>query len=265
MRSIGTPAEEGGGGKIELLEQRWIRRATRCRDGRTRPGRRGRAQPYRRVARHIQYKGKSAHAAAYPERGVNAADAFTIAQVAIGLLRQQLPSSRAGTRHDDPRRRGAQRHPGAHRRSLVCASRDTGRTGPGRGQGHGAASRPARWHRLRARGHPREQTVCGVPRRRSRSRVVRATATRLGRRFAMGTGSTDDRASTDMGNVSQTLPAIHPYIGIDSLPAAEPSARIRRATFGPQPEQRSHTAARPCRDRRHAASRTRIRHRLLGE
>jgi metal-dependent amidase/aminoacylase/carboxypeptidase family protein len=35
----------------------------------------------------------AAHAAAYPELGVNAADAFTIAQVAIGLLRQQLPAS----------------------------------------------------------------------------------------------------------------------------------------------------------------------------
>jgi len=43
----------------------------------------------------------------------------------------------------------------------------------------------------------------------------------LGRQFA----SADDparrmnRASTDMGNVSHVVPAIHPYIGIDSLPA----------------------------------------------
>ncbi len=28
-----------------------------------------------------------------------------------------------------------------------------------------------------------------------------------------------NRASTDMGNVSQVVPAIHPYIGIGSLPA----------------------------------------------
>lgn len=28
-----------------------------------------------------------------------------------------------------------------------------------------------------------------------------------------------NRASTDMGNVSQVLPSIHPYIGIGSLPA----------------------------------------------
>ena len=48
-----------------------------------------------------------------------------------------------------------------------------------------------------------------------------ANAEGIGRRFA----TPDDparrmnRASTDMGNVSQVLPAIHPYIGIDSLPA----------------------------------------------
>jgi metal-dependent amidase/aminoacylase/carboxypeptidase family protein len=28
-----------------------------------------------------------------------------------------------------------------------------------------------------------------------------------------------NRASTDMGNVSQLVPAIHPYVGIGSLPA----------------------------------------------
>ena len=52
-----------------------------------------RARPFAVSHSHIEYTGKSAHAAAYPERGINAADAFTIAQVAIGLLRQQLPSS----------------------------------------------------------------------------------------------------------------------------------------------------------------------------
>jgi metal-dependent amidase/aminoacylase/carboxypeptidase family protein len=51
--------------------------------------------------------------------------------------------------------------------------------------------------------------------------IYRRNAEAVGRRFpelgpvlARGTGS------TDMGNVSQVLPAIHPAIGIDSLPAA---------------------------------------------
>ena len=52
-----------------------------------------RAEPFAVDHQHISYRGTTAHAAAYPELGVNAADAFTIAQVAIGLLRQQLPAS----------------------------------------------------------------------------------------------------------------------------------------------------------------------------
>ena len=39
----------------------------------------------------VRYTGREAHASAAPWEGVNAQDALTVAQVAIGLLRQQLP------------------------------------------------------------------------------------------------------------------------------------------------------------------------------
>ena len=38
----------------------------------------------------VTYEGRPAHASAAPERGINAADAQTIAQTSIGLLRQHL-------------------------------------------------------------------------------------------------------------------------------------------------------------------------------
>src|SRR5207253_9005467 len=38
----------------------------------------------------VYYHGKAAHASAFPEHGVNAADALTVAQTAIGLLRQHI-------------------------------------------------------------------------------------------------------------------------------------------------------------------------------
>ena len=40
-----------------------------------------------------RYKGKAAHFAAFPELGINAADALTVAQVAIGLLRLHIKST----------------------------------------------------------------------------------------------------------------------------------------------------------------------------
>jgi amidohydrolase len=90
---LGTPAEEGGGGKILLLDRgafEGLHAAMMIHPG---PADAARAEPFAVDHQHISYRGTTAHAAAYPELGVNAADAFTIAQVAIGLLRQQLPAS----------------------------------------------------------------------------------------------------------------------------------------------------------------------------
>src|ERR1700729_872077 len=90
IRVIGTPAEEGGGGKIPMLE-------TGCFDDlafammiHPRPADAVYARPRAVAHFDVSYRGIASHAGAYPHLGRNAADAFTIAQVAIGLLRQQL-------------------------------------------------------------------------------------------------------------------------------------------------------------------------------
>ena len=43
---------------------------------------------------HVHYTGKEAHACAFPECGINAADAFTVAQTAVGLLRHHNHSTK---------------------------------------------------------------------------------------------------------------------------------------------------------------------------
>src|SRR5919108_666191 len=50
-----------------------------------------RAHPDNLAVSHflVRYQGYAAHASSWPQLGVNAADALTVAQVAIGLLRQQ--------------------------------------------------------------------------------------------------------------------------------------------------------------------------------
>ena len=59
-----------------------------------------------------------------PQLGINAADAFTVAQVAIGLLRQHLRAGRSGARHRHARRRRRQHRARAHRRAAGwCAPR----------------------------------------------------------------------------------------------------------------------------------------------
>ena len=92
---FGTPAEEGGGGKVYMLERGafdGVHAAMMVHPG---PVDVAEARPFAVSHMLVRYRGQATHAAAYPDRGVNAADAFTIAQVAIGLLRQQLlPSTR---------------------------------------------------------------------------------------------------------------------------------------------------------------------------
>jgi metal-dependent amidase/aminoacylase/carboxypeptidase family protein len=63
--------------------------------------------------------------------------------------------------------------------------------------------------------------------------VYTQRAERLGRRFSTGADSLMNRASTDMGNVSQVIPAIHPYIGIDSLPAVNHQPEFAAAAASP--------------------------------
>src|SRR5438874_6382792 len=87
---FGTPAEEGGGGKIKMLEAGAF-------DGvhaamMVHPAPLDIVELPIIAADHfdVYYTGKEAHASSSPEVGINAADALTIAQTAIGLLRQHI-------------------------------------------------------------------------------------------------------------------------------------------------------------------------------
>src|ERR1700692_2512153 len=87
---LGTPAEEVGGGKGLLLNAGVfddLSLAVMVHPG---PVDIAAARSLTLSAVRVTYRGKVAHASAAPFLGVNAADAVTVAQVAIGLLRQQL-------------------------------------------------------------------------------------------------------------------------------------------------------------------------------
>ncbi len=88
---LGTPAEEGGGGKILMAEQgafAGVHLAMMVH-----PWSSERLEATCLAVDHfdVTFSGHEAHASGAPWKGVNAADAMVIAQVAIGLMRQQLP------------------------------------------------------------------------------------------------------------------------------------------------------------------------------
>jgi metal-dependent amidase/aminoacylase/carboxypeptidase family protein len=75
-----------------------------------------------------------------------------------------------------------------------------------------------------------------------------ANARDLGRPFTdPGAGTRMNRASTHMGNISLRLPAIHPYLGIDSLPASTTSPSSPRTAPDRPPIGPSWTAPSPWR------------------
>ena len=87
---LGTPAEEAGGGKALLLKAGTfddIAATVMLHPGPIDIAARAR---WRCPRSTVTYLGREAHAAVAPYLGINAADAITVAQVAIGLLRQQF-------------------------------------------------------------------------------------------------------------------------------------------------------------------------------
>jgi amidohydrolase len=97
VRLLGCPAEEGGGGKIKLLEAgafNDVDAALMAHPGLEREtpnGPRGVAYGTCSAATGFQatFQGKAAHAGAMPWMGVNALDAASLTYTAVGLLRQQ--------------------------------------------------------------------------------------------------------------------------------------------------------------------------------
>ncbi len=95
LKAIGTPAEEHGGGKALMLERGVFAGVALAmmvhpvQAGLTYNPAGTSAQAVGRY--RATFRGHASHAAAAPHLGVNAADAATITQVAVGLLRQQIP------------------------------------------------------------------------------------------------------------------------------------------------------------------------------
>jgi amidohydrolase len=91
VRVLGTPAEEGGGGKIFMLERGAFNGVHAAMMIHPWPVERLTGACLAVAHFDVHFGGKEAHASAAPWEGVNALDAMTIAQVSLGLLRQQLP------------------------------------------------------------------------------------------------------------------------------------------------------------------------------
>jgi amidohydrolase len=216
----GTPAEEGGGGKIELLDRGAFAGLDLAMMAHPAPVDVAEAEPFAVSHSHVTFTGEAAHAAAYPEEGVNAADAFTIAQVAVGLLRQQLPST--------VRVHGVMTNGGEAPNAIPARTEGRWYVRAESLEQLGATEDKVwRCFQAGALATGCDLEICPESKPYAEFRTdepaLRAyvrNAERLGRTFELDSPARRmNRASTDMGNVSQVVPAIHPYVGIGSLPS----------------------------------------------
>jgi amidohydrolase len=87
---VGTPAEEDGGGKIVMLDAGVFDDVALAMMAHPAPVDVGAPRPLALAEWEVRYLGTPSHSAMAPHLGVNAADALTVAEVAIGVGRQHL-------------------------------------------------------------------------------------------------------------------------------------------------------------------------------
>ncbi|MCX5202979.1 M20 family metallopeptidase [Streptomyces sp. NBC_00237] len=211
VRVLGTPAEESGGGKALLLDAGAFDGVDAAMMIHPCPFDVADFHSYAMGSLDVTYTGKSAHAAMNPQDGRNAADALTVAQVALGLLRQHLPgdwkvhgiTTEAGTALNAIPERAhagyALRTPSAPElRELRARVEDCFRAGALATGCEVDLAQPSPDY-LEFRSDPGLVTLWT------------ANARALGRPEPEVRGPF---ASTDMGNVSHVVPSIHPVLNI---------------------------------------------------
>jgi amidohydrolase len=237
VRLLGTPAEEGGGGKVLLLERGAFDGVHGAMMVHPAPAEAAQMQALARARIEASYKGRAAHAAMFPQEGTNAADAMVVAQVALGLLRQQL-------------------HPGEQVHGVVTNAGDAPQVIPDRSAAIYLARAPqtSQLDDLLRRvyacfeagavatgseltiGESALRYTHFTPHAAMADRYVR-NARALGRRFSRRAAERQFGGSTDMANVSLAMPAIHPLIGIGSAPAVNHQPEFAAACISPRADE----------------------------
>ncbi|KAM3530991.1 hypothetical protein MY4038_004663 [Beauveria bassiana] len=221
VRLLGTPAEEGGGGKIHLINNGAYRDAAACLM--THPGPQyllsgnvtgvAAVKMLANVKWRVIFSGQTAHAAMEPWNGLNALDAVCLSYNAISMLRQQIrPHERV---------HGVIKE-GGDRPNVIPAS--TSVEYYVRSDTLAAAERLWKRVRLCFEGAA-TATGCQVRYEPTNSYADLRSSMVLCKEFVAtfpeGTVSLDEPAdflagSTDMGNVTYECPGFHGAFGIDT-------------------------------------------------
>jgi amidohydrolase len=235
---IGTPAEEAGGGKALLLKAGTFDDVAATVMLHPGPLDIAAARSLALSEVTVRYAGRESHAAVAPYLGVNAADAVTVAQVAIGLLRQHLA-------------------PGQMVHGIVTDGGQATNVIPGRAELrytmraldseslHELEDKMAGCFAAGSVGTGCTHTVAETAPAYAElapdpwlASVFRDEMVRLGRSpVPEQVEGTLPLGSTDMGNVTQVMPGIHPIVGIEANGASIHQPAFTAAAAGPSADK----------------------------
>jgi amidohydrolase len=235
---IGTPAEEAGGGKALLLEAGVFDDVAATVMLHPGPVDIAAARSLALSEVTVGYEGRESHAAVAPHLGVNAADAVTVAQVAIGLLRQQLA-------------------PGQMMHGIVTVGGQATNVIPAHAELRYTMravdsvslqeleTRVAGCFAAGAMATGCTHTVTETAPAYAElapdswlSATFRDEMLRLGRQpLPQEVEASVPLGSTDMGNVTQVMPGIHPVVGIDAGGASLHQPAFAAAAAGPSADR----------------------------
>ncbi len=224
LKVFGTPAEEGGGGKILMLENGVFNGLSAAMMVHPWPVELT-EMPCLAVSHiDVHYFGKAAHASAFPEQGKNAADAITVAQVAIGLQRQhghQYDQVHGIVTHGGDAPNIVPEHTSA---KYYIRSRDIESLKLWRKKITDCLTAGALATGCEIKIEDKSPIYSEM---HSDSRLVeiyRKNAEGLGRQFAPA--ENQPAASTDMANISLYIPSIHPTLGLNCAPIVNHQAEF---------------------------------------
>jgi len=230
---FGTPAEESNGGKVPLVKSGALRDVDFAMMAHANDTAYAGGETLASVAAHVTFTGESAHAAAAPHKGINALDAVLQVFNSVNAFRQQMPSTARihGVIPDG----GAAPNIIPDFASCKFLLRDvddeyvTDVLLPRfRAIVEGAALATGATSEISLR----EGYLSRFP-----NRVLRETykknARSLGVEIPDGEDIRGPRGSSDMGNVSQAVPSLHPYFRIIDEPTPPHSLEFAAASGSP--------------------------------
>ena len=227
---LGTPAEEGGGGKVDLIDAGALEDAAAAMM--IHPSPRDLLDPsfQARSSFTVEYHGKESHAAFAPQVGINALDAFVQAYMNVATLRQQLlPSDRV---HCIINHGGDANNiiPAYTRSTWGIRSAGSERLEELIPKVHACFEAAARATGCRLELNPLGHPYLNMVNSAIMTELFQQNSTALGRPLPLEAEVGASGGSSDMGNLSQVVPSIHPMLAIETNGAVNHQKDFAAAT-----------------------------------